>query len=154
MTTFHRQLLYRALVGTLLSGLLLTGCTAPPHEGTPVFDAWGEDGSGGEYENPDQVVGAIKEYGLIYRFEPGDVIDLGMAINGDVFRSDEPIQSLLRVQKPVWIHSGQQGLSVSFDGKDWKSLTDAFSGALSLDFSISQDDPRNLVFIRLRAEQK
>ena len=149
-----RQLLNRALGGTLLTCVLLPGCTSSPHEGTPVFDAWGVDGSGGEFEHPGQVLAASQEYGVVYRFEPGDVIDLQMAINGDVFRSDEPIQSVLRVQNPVWIHSGPDGLTVSFDGKDWKSLTDAFSGALALNYSISQDDPRNLVFIQLRAEQK
>ena len=116
-----RQLLYRALGGTFLVCVLLPGCSSSPHEGTPVFDAWGVDGSGGEFEHPGQVLAASQEYGVIYRFEPGDVIDLQMAINGDIIRSDEPINATMRVQKPLWIHSGQEGLTVSFDGKNWNS---------------------------------
>ena len=105
-------------------------------------------------KTPHQVMTSPAENGVIYRFEPGDVIDLNVQVNGDIIRSDEPIASVLRVQQPVWIHFGPNGATVSFDGKSWTGLSSAATGNISLEVSISEEDPRNQVFLQLRAEQK
>ena len=141
----------------LLGCLLLAGCASAPPEGTHIFDAWGPDGEGGEYEHPSDpklAVRASTEYGIIYRFQPGDTINLGVVLDGDIIRSDTPIESVLRVQQPLWVHFGPNGIVVSFDGETWSDFRDAATGNISIDFDISEDNPQNRAFLRLRADQK
>ena len=94
----------------------------------------GADGSGGEFENPHQVMTspAENEYGVIYRFEPGDVIDLNVQVNGDIIRSDEPIaigaactETCLDPLRPQW-SNGELSTAKVLDWivqcRNWKHL--------------------------------
>ena len=149
------QTISRGISGLLLAMLLLSiaACTVRPPVEAPTLRAWGPDGSGDVIEQRGEPNTLDFSFGVIHHYHPGDVVDLVMNIDGDILRAAEPATLKLHVQRPLWIYVGPriQPLA-SFDREHWAPIWDAAHGSVSLGFSMTVDDPRNITTLNLQAE--
>lgn len=128
-------------------------CSVRPPAEAPTLRAWGPDGSGDVIEDRGDPNTLDFSHGVIHHYQPGDVVDLVMNINGDILRAAEPATLNLHVQRPLWIYVGPRTQPLaSFDGEHWAPIWDAANGAIALGFSMNVEVPRNITTLDVRAE--
>lgn len=138
-------------VSTVLLVLVATGCSVAPPAGTPVLDAFRPDGTGG----PDEATLIAASYadGVTLRFESGDVVELTIALEGDV-ATGEAIVPIV-VHRAIMIHMGPDGPVGSLDdGTTWKPLLRLLAGSFETNLAMSAKDRANVAGIRVVARTR
>ena len=87
---------------------------------------------------------------MILRFEPGDVIEVTIGLEGDVATGETSVPVTIR--RSLMIHAGTDGTIGSLDeGVTWKPLLQLLAGSLETGMSISASDRKNRADVRLDA---
>ena len=131
--------------------LAATGCSVAPPAGTPVLEAFRPDGTGG----PDEatLVAASHADGVSLRFEPGDVIELTIALEGDLATGEAVVPIV--VHRAIMIHMGPDGPVGSLDdGTTWKPLLELVAGSLETSLAMSSKDRSNIAGVRVTARTR
>ncbi len=133
---------------TSLAVVATTGCSVAPPTGTPVLDAFRPDGTGG----PDEatLIAATYADGVTLRFEPGDVIDLTISLEGDLATGEAMVPVV--VHRAIMVHMAPTGPVGSLDeGTTWKPLLELLTGSFETGLAMSAKERANVASIRLDA---
>ena len=136
--------------------LLLAGCKGGP----PVSKAVRLDGfrpygtSEPTLELPPEIQEQARKYGIIYKYEKGDVLRVDFDVRSDILilRSGQAME--IELKNPIWVYGGPHGVRVSQDGKRFFSIGESFEGLLGMKLIWNGKREQNRLDVRLDLSQK
>lgn len=88
----------------------------------------------------------------VVEFQKGDLIPLGLKVEGDLLSLSSHKTNFLKVQKKFFILISRLEFKISFDGHYYLPLSEALTGSLTVDANVNS--PSSLLNILLDIEQQ
>lgn len=134
----------------------LVGCASSPNVTNAIrVTAYGNEGGGPTQEAMESLKRHEQlERGVVYEFNPGDVVQLWIDVSGTFVSSaqKEPIDVV--VQKKMWFFADKTGFYGSLDGERFSALPTLVAGSLQAKLDVKEGDRSNNVSLRVIANPK
>ncbi|GJL62559.1 MAG: hypothetical protein NPIRA04_12130 [Nitrospirales bacterium] len=134
----------------------LVGCASSPNVTNAIrVTAFGNEGRGPMHEAMESLKRHEQlERGVVYEFNPGDIVQLWIEVNGAFVESAqmEPVDII--VQKKMWFLSDDTGFYGSVDGEQFSTLSDLVRGSLQIKLDVKEDEKSNNLSLRVIANPK